>query len=211
MTIIFDSKPIPNRLTARRVHAELRAQGASHFEMGQFYRTMLARRLWPTQKAMATFLDVSDSSLSRVLALTKIPEKVVAALGGPNRITFRVGELLLDAIEKIGEATMIARAKEALLLGYQSLDDALEFLITHRQPVRRVSKVRVRLSRDKQTLRVDIPELDRLLPHLSELERFISTAFVIFEAELQQKLSDGKLSRHDVLRASLTQAGDEGQ
>lgn len=184
--IIFNSKPIPNRLTARRVHEELQANGASHYEIGDFYRTMLGRRLWPTQASMGEFLNVPSTSLSRMLALTKIPKPIVKAVGGPERLSFRLGELLLDAIAKVGEPTMIARAREAISLGYHSTDDVLELLITNRRPIRRISQVSVKLSRDKKTLKVEIPELGRLIPHLERFERFLATALVVFEADLNR-------------------------
>ncbi|MCX5544679.1 hypothetical protein M3A49_35330 [Paraburkholderia sp. CNPSo 3076] len=207
MTAMFDSKPVPNRLTAKRIHAELQARDVSHFELGQFYRAMLAQQLWKSQRDMADFLVVSNANISRLIALTRIPDTVVVALGGRQRITFRVGELLLEMLDKLGEKEVSARAREASALGYGSVDDVLEFLVNNRKPVRTLSTVRVRLARDKQTLRVEIPQLGRLLPHLSKLESFLSTALLMFEATLESEAAAAKLTRYDQLRGAIDALG----
>ncbi|HKR44051.1 MAG TPA: hypothetical protein VJU59_30975 [Paraburkholderia sp.] len=209
MTAMFGSKPVPNQLTAKRIHAELQARDVSHFELGQFYRAMLAQRLWKSQRDMADFLVVSNANVSRLIALTRIPDTVIVALGGRQRITFRVGELLLEVLDKLGEKEVSARAREASALGYGSVDDVLEFLVSNRKPVRTLSTVRVRLARDKQTLRVEIPQLGRLLPHLSKLESFLSTALLMFEATLESEAAAAKLTRYDQLRGAIDALGEK--
>lgn len=178
------SRPIPNRVTAIAVHTRMRADGASHYELGFFYKTMLKRRLWSSQSHLAESLGVSVSNVSRVMALTRIPKEVVEAVGGAEKISFRIGGLLLDAIDKTGEATFISRVREAVRAGYATVDDILEFAVLDRIPERTPNKVRVRLTRDKKSLRLNIPDLDCFLPNLSRLEAFISRCFIMFDAEL---------------------------
>ncbi|WP_430233314.1 hypothetical protein [Paraburkholderia tropica] len=205
MPLLFESQSIPNRLTAKRVHSGMRAQGASHYEIGHFYRAMLSRRLWPSQKSMSDFLEVSNSNVSRAIALARIPDSIVAALGGPDRLTFRAGDLLLSAIEHLGEREIIDRAKHASALGYNAVDDVLEILITNRLPNRKITKVQVRLSRDKRTLRVELPEIGRLLPHLGKLENYLSTAITMFEVTLEAEAAAAMLGQYDQLRSEMDQ------
>ncbi|MFD1557830.1 hypothetical protein ACFSHT_19730 [Paraburkholderia silviterrae] len=95
-----------------------------------------------------------------------------------------LGELLLEAIDKLGEAMFLTRVCEAVRAGYAAVDDILEFAVFDRIPNRTPNMVRVRLARDKRSLRVDVPDLDQLLPHLSRLEEFMTRLFVAFAANL---------------------------
>lgn len=162
----------------------MRENAASHYELGGFYSATLKKRLWPSQNQLAKSLGISVSSVSRAIALTRIPPEVIETLGGAEHISFRIGELLLGTIDQAGERVFIARVREAARLGYAGIDEFLEFVIFERMPECMPNKVRVRLTRDKRSLRVEIPDLDQLLPHLPQLEAFISRCFVMFEAEL---------------------------
>lgn len=194
MTIAFDLKRIPNRVTAARLHEDLRARGASHYEIGRFYRAVLDKRFWPTQTSMSDFFKVSNSHVSRTLALARIPSSVVGALGGPERITFRVGDLLLGALNEHGEQELTRRALHAGAFGCTSPEEILELVVTNRRPDRGVGKVQIRLSRDTRTLRVEIPELERFLPHLAKLEKTFAAALAMLEATLASEAVNASLA-----------------
>ncbi|WP_434667652.1 hypothetical protein P5W99_35885 [Paraburkholderia sp. A3BS-1L] len=185
----INPKPIPNRVTAKAVHARMRANGTSHYELGLFYQAMLKRRLWSSHRDLAESLGVSRPNISKAIAVARIPIAVVEVIGGAEHISFRIGALLLDAIDKIGEALFMRRAREAVRVGYVTVDDILEFAVFDRIPQRTPNKIQVRLARDKKSLRVEIPDLDDLLPHLPKVERFISTAFVMFKAALAEDIT----------------------
>lgn len=180
----FNPKSIPNRVTAIAVQARMRANSASHYELGLFYQAMLKRRLWSSHRDLAESFGVSRPNVSKAIALARIPSEVVNAIGGAEHISFRIGALLLDAIDKIGEARFIRRAREAVRVGFTAVDDILEFVVFDRIPQPAPNKIQVHLARDKKSLRVDIPDLDDLLPHLPRVEAFISTAFVMFKSAL---------------------------
>ena len=162
----------------------MRANSASHYELGLFYQAMLKRRLWSSHRDLAESFGVSRPNVSKAIALARIPSEVVNAIGGAEHISFRVGALLLDAIDQIGEALFIRRAREAVRVGFTAVDDILEFVVFDRIPQPAPNKIQVHLARDKKSLRVDIPDLDDLLPHLPRVEAFISTAFVMFKSAL---------------------------
>ncbi|WP_321936241.1 hypothetical protein [Paraburkholderia sp. J8-2] len=180
----FNPKSIPNKVTAIAVQARMRANAASHYELGLFYQAMLKRRLWSSHRDLAESFGTSRPNVSKAIALARIPSEVVDAIGGAKHISFRIGALLLGAIDKIGEALFIRRAREAVRVGYTAVDDILEFAVFDRIPQRTPNKIQVHLARDKKSLRVDIPDLDELLPHLPRVEAFISTAFVMFKSVL---------------------------
>ena len=127
-------KPISNRVAARDAHRDMRANGASHYELGSFYKDMLTRRLWSSQSDLAKSLGVSESNVSRVIALTRIPTEVVEAMGGAQHISFRIGGLLLSAIDRMGAAVFASRVREAVRVGCAAVDDILEFAILDRIP-----------------------------------------------------------------------------
>lgn len=178
------SKAIPNKVTARAVHKRMREKGASHYALGCFYKDMLTRRLWSSQSDLARSFGISKATVSKVIGLTRIPTEVVEAIGGGKHVSFRIGELLLSAIDKIGAAIFISRAREAVRAGLVAVDDILEFAVFDRIPKPTPSAVQVRLARDKRSLRVEVPDLDQLLPHLSDLEKFITRSFYFFKADV---------------------------
>ncbi|HKR46366.1 MAG TPA: hypothetical protein VJU59_43030 [Paraburkholderia sp.] len=200
------SKAIPNKVTARAVHKRMRAEGASHYALGCFYKDMLTRRLWSSQSDLARSLEISKSNISKAIALTRIPMEVVEAVGGAKHVSFRIGELLLSAIDKFGAAMFISRVREAVRAGFVALDDILEFAVFDRLPRPTPRAVRVRLARDKKSLRLDIPDLDQLLPHLSDLEEFIVRNFIFFKIGLSDRQNAAAESAQRRLRMAASRA-----
>jgi hypothetical protein len=121
--------------------------------------------------------------------LARIPHEVVVALGGPKALTFRVGEIVLVAIDGAGEDKVVERAREAAKIGYRDMDDLLEYIVTDRVPQQTFSRVRVRLARDRKSLRVDLPRIEQLLPHLAALEDWLTSSLAMFEVKLATNLS----------------------
>jgi hypothetical protein len=185
------TKSIPNRVTAKAVHTRMRTEGASPYELGCFYKAMLTRRLWTSHRDLAESLGASRSNVSKAVALARIPAEVVSAIGGSKQISFRIGKVLLHAIDRTGEAVFVSRVHEAVRVGYTAVDDVLEFAIFDRIPRSTPSMVRVRLARDKKSLRVEDPDLDQLLPHIQRLEAFISSSLRLFKAGLATDTTAG--------------------
>ncbi|MBB2984315.1 hypothetical protein FHX57_006412 [Paraburkholderia tropica] len=196
-----------NKRTARSMHAQMQELDASRYEVGLFYRGVLRQQIWPSQREMAKALGVSTSSVSRLIALASIPGEVVSALGSPNELSFRVGELVLGALRVSGERVVIERAKEAKRLGYPEVEERIEYIVSNRIPQQSVAKIRVRLARDKQSLRVEMPQLLRLMPHLSALEEWLSNSITFFEASV---LSQVAVAAHDAREARRSPLGRTG-
>ncbi len=196
------------RVAAREAHREMRASGASHYELGSFYKDMLTRRLWSSQSDLAKSLGVSESTVSRVIDLTRIPTEVVEAIGGARHISFRIGGLLLSAIDRIGAAVFVSRVREAVRMGYAAVDDILEFAVFDRIPKVTPTTARVRLARDKRSLRVEIPDLDELLPHLATLEACFLTALDMMSRRLtHERVMAGHIARSRLRAATSSPDG----
>lgn len=178
-----------SKRAAVSVHAQLRANEATPYERGLFYRRLLVQRLWPSQSTLSRAMGISMSNLSRMLSLARIPSEIVDALGGPKALTYRVGEVILATIDATGEKKVIERAREAVTIGYRDMDDLLEYIVADRVPQQTFSRVRVRLVRDRKSLRVDLPGIERLLPHLPALEDWLTSSLVMFEVRLATHLN----------------------
>ena len=172
---------------ARAMHDQIRTNQCSKFELGAFYHSLLASGVWTTQRALAADLGVSAPILSRLLSLARISPAVVGALGGASLITFRAGTLMLDAIERLGEELVVTRIRDAKEAGYWELDDLLEYVVADRLPDPDLTPIRVRIGRDKQSLRVELGDLSRFSDCLAELERWLSSSLALFEATLIAK------------------------
>lgn len=190
-----------NKRTARTTHDELQASGASRYEIGVFYRAALSQQIWASQREMADALGVSTSGVSRFLALANIPVEVVEALGSPNDLTARVGELLLGALKLSGKSTLVRRAIDAKRLGYKETNELIEYIVSDRIPQQNVGKIRVRLARDKKSLRVELPELLRLVPHLSRLEEWLSASITSFEVSMLSQVAVSAMLTREARRS----------
>lgn len=169
------------------MHDQMHASRCSKFEIGVFYRDLLATGIWPTQKELSLDLDVSMSNMSRLLSLARISTDIVEALGGTRAINFRTGKLMLDAIERLGEKEIVQRIHDAKKAGYRKLGDLLEYIVADRLPDLDLTTVRVRIGRDKQSLRVEVGDLTRFSGNFSRLENWLSTSLAFFEASLESE------------------------
>ncbi|HKR39632.1 MAG TPA: hypothetical protein VJU59_08120 [Paraburkholderia sp.] len=177
------SEDASSQQSARAAHDEMRTNGRSNYELGLFYRNLISKRIWTTQKELASALRVSPTIVSRLISLTRIPADVVDAMG-TNSITYRTGQLLLRAIDSLGERVVVERALDARSAGYSAVDDLLEYVVADRLPEQDITMVRVRVGRDNRSLRVEVRDLSRLMPHLSRLAEWLSRAIAMFEASL---------------------------
>jgi hypothetical protein len=176
------------------MHDQIRANQCSNFELGLFYRSLLTSGVWATQRDLAGDLGVSAPVMSRLLSLARISPIIVDALGGASAITFRTGKLMLDSIERLGEEVIVSRIRDAKEAGYWEIDDLLEYVVADRLPDPELTSVRVRIGRDKQSLRVEMGDLSRFSGSFAELERWLSSSLAFFEATL---VAERRSAAHD--------------
>ncbi len=182
------------------MHDQIRANQCSNYELGVFYRSLLTSGVWTTQRDLAADLGVSTPILSRLLSLARISPIIVDALGGASAITFRTGKLILDAIERLGEKEIVTRIHDAKEAGFWELDDLLEYVVADRLPESDLTPVRVRIGRDKQSLRVEMGDLSRFTGSFAKLETWLSSALTLFEATL---IAERRSDAHDARSARI--------
>src|SRR5262245_42114971 len=66
-----------NAESAARLHKEMLERKAHPTELGEFYRTALARQLWGSQAKLAHALHVSATSVSRAISAARLPRRVL--------------------------------------------------------------------------------------------------------------------------------------
>lgn len=180
--------------TARAMHDQIRMNRCTNYELGLFYRSMLRKRIWIKQNELAADLGISRPIVSSLIALASISPDIVDALGGPSSITFRTGRIVCRAVERFGEDVIARRISDAKKAGYSELNDLLEYAVEDRLPENDFKPVRVRIARDKQSLRVEIGDLSRFSGNFRQLEEWLSSTIVLFEAGLA---AQKRIAAHD--------------
>ncbi|WP_322048142.1 hypothetical protein [Paraburkholderia sp. J67] len=189
-----------DQITARAMHDQIRAIQCSNYQLGVFYQSLLTAEVWTTQRDLAAAVGVSAPAMSRLLSLARISPEIVGALDGASALTYRTGQLILDAIERLGEKVIVTRIRDAKEAGYWEIDDLLEYVVADRLPEADLTPVRVRIGRDKQSLRVEMGDLSRFTGSFAKLESWLSSALTLFEATL---IAERRSAAHDARTARI--------
>lgn len=160
---------INDREAAAQLHERLREQGAPLVVMGKFYLSVLMRGVWPSQRAIASDLDVSLSQMSRMVATAKLPEAVLR-LFSSRPLSFREADTLRRLSAQLGETEMVRRSQS--VSDDCSLEDVFSVL-TMGQPKERKG-VRLSLVHGQKYLRLDVPNFDQVAPRIAQLEQLLN-------------------------------------
>ncbi|WP_081421357.1 hypothetical protein [Burkholderia contaminans] len=161
-----------NRATVIAQHANLRQADSPPIVLGRFYREQLDRGWWPSQAQLAADLKVSASIVTRSIRAASIPQEVVDVLGGVSRISFRTAEAIAVLVREFGSDVIIRRA--------ESVPDgtppaiARSILCTGDVCLENPQKLRLSLGANGRHIRIDSPDIQRVVPHLSILERMVN-------------------------------------
>src|ERR1700758_4152023 len=96
------------REEAIATHTALRMETSQAVTLGHFYQRLLDQNIWVSQAALAAGLGVSPGHVSKALQAARIPAQVICALGGADRVTFRIGDAVHTLIGLIGETAVLA-------------------------------------------------------------------------------------------------------
>lgn len=83
----------------------------SAWEQGMMYRRALDSGLYPSQRKLAEAIGVDLALVSKSLALSRLPDAVIAAFPSPLDVQFRWAQPLGDALQRDPEG-LVARAKQ---------------------------------------------------------------------------------------------------
>ncbi|MEI7297063.1 hypothetical protein WCQ02_33460 [Paraburkholderia tropica] len=189
MTAKREDSRIDERAAALDEYGALRARGASAYDRGEFFRRLLSRGVWESQASIAEAFGTSKSQVSKAIAMTKIPPELVSAFPDPGWITLRIADALSDAIRLEGAEAVVARAKQAKVRGYVTPEDLLERICVPHMGAVHSSEVTVRLTRNKDALRIEVPRLDRYKDRIAKLQAVFASAFKAFEESIQREVA----------------------
>lgn len=170
MTYDFSARSVPSKGTAISTHRQLRANGTSILQLGQFYTAMLERGLWSSQATMAADLTVSASNVSRSMTAARLPKALVDAAGGDARITFAVADGFDFLSTQLGDTIVAERARE--LPRGLSIKEIEHALLTGAPP--RADEVTVSVSANKTHLIVESARLPSILREAPDIVQLIN-------------------------------------
>ncbi|BCZ85563.1 hypothetical protein PTKU64_92380 (plasmid) [Paraburkholderia terrae] len=169
MKFDFSAREIPNQKTAVAVHKQLLVSKPPVIAMAKFYSIMIARGLWRNQKELATGLSVSAAQVSRMLAISRLPESVLR-LFVDKHLSAAEEETIRRLIRELGENVISERAKS--VPHGTTVTDALAVLTTGKPALRR--PVRVSVVRGKKYFRIDSADFASIAPRAGEIEQIVN-------------------------------------
>ncbi len=160
------------RFAASEQHLALRRVGAPPVVLGQFYRKQLDRKLWPTQAQLAAELSVSKAIVTRSIQASQLPPAVVASFGGQDHVSFRAAALVTKMIRELGREAVVQRALQVPT----GTDPANVRSMLCKGVSRTANGLALRLSPGASGghIRIDSPQIQRVIPHLSALEDLVN-------------------------------------
>jgi hypothetical protein len=165
----FSAREVPNQKTAVAVHKQLLVSKPPVVVMAKFFSVMIARGLWRNQRELAKGLSVSAAQVSRLLAISRLPESVLGLFVDKHLSAAEV-ETIRELIKEVGEKVISERAKS--LPHGTTVTDALAVLTTGQPSQRR--PVRISVVRGKKYLRIDTADFASIAPRVSEIEQIVN-------------------------------------
>ncbi|RQS45127.1 hypothetical protein [Burkholderia sp. Bp8986] len=163
------------RLAVNEQHLELRRVGAPPVVLGRFYRELLDRKLWPTQAQLAAALSVSKAIVTRSIQASLLPPEVIESFGGPDHVSFRAAEFATRLIRKIG-SEVVARRALTVPPGAAPVN-VKSILCTGVAQAKDDFALRLSPGATGRYIRIDSPNIQRVIPHLSLLQDLMNTLF----------------------------------
>ncbi|SIT34861.1 hypothetical protein BN2475_10017 [Paraburkholderia ribeironis] len=160
---------IPNRRTAIAYHRRLKEENAPILKMGRFYLSMVERNLWPSQTAMAFELGVSIFQISRTIAAARLPESVVGLFASKS-LSFADVATLRKLVKEVGEAEVVERSKS--VSPDAPTREIFSILTSGKASLR--NGVRISRVRGQNYLRLDVPNIEEIAPHIQKLEQMLN-------------------------------------
>lgn len=158
------------RARSSSYHRSLRSSPAtSPVDFGAFYCRLLQTGVWPSQRALAAALTVSNSHVSRCISIERLPKIVLEAFGGARYVSFRLGRELLKLTREIEYRDLRKRAVKAKGLQLVDPDEILQFLRSGDGPGRRNARLSISVDRGGKVVRIEGPDVEKLARNLGVL------------------------------------------
>jgi len=134
----------------------------------------LAERVWPNQAALARSLGISKSYVSTAIRAARLPDEIVAAVGGKERVSFRTAAMLEDVIRAVGANVACLRA--SIIGNGRGLDigDVVSSIATGRPPLVAGRKLSINVSRTGKFIKIESPNIEKLIANLPAIEALLA-------------------------------------
>jgi hypothetical protein len=173
---------------ATKLHKELLLRKAHAAELGEFYRTALARNLWRSQAELARDLHVSPASVSRAISAAALPAQVLALFREVGMPSARMVRALTELVETEGAAAIVANANKLLHLRLTP-DEIFTRLCAGHTPPDKFPAMSVQLitgSRSSCHVRIDSPDPRLLIDAFPNIEAWVESCLIL-EASLLRR------------------------
>jgi hypothetical protein len=171
---IIEKESISDRQKAIDVHVKLRDSSCTPAALGRLYIDILKQCLWPSQAELAKSLGVSTSILSRSMAIARLPNEITSLIGGPEKITFRLGKRIDDLIEELGIEAVVRNAANLRPNRSRSTHDLLAALANGGDPLLSGQPIRVSLDKSNRFIRIESPYISDIAAHLTVIEDLLN-------------------------------------
>ncbi|HDR8992896.1 TPA: hypothetical protein QDB15_004290 [Burkholderia vietnamiensis] len=154
-------------------HSRLRERGASAIELGLFYQRGLTQGVWPNQATLARSIGISKSYVSTAIRAARLPDEIVTAVGGTERVSFRTAAMLEEVIRAVGANVACLRA--SIIGNGRGLDigDVVSSIATGRPPLVAGRKLSIKVSRTGKFIKIESPNLEKLIANLPAIEALL--------------------------------------
>jgi len=155
---------------ARDQYRQLQATGASPVTIGRFFSMSIEQGVWSSQSEVAKALEVSKAQVSKAVRAAKLPVAVLHALGGEERVTFRVAAMAEKMIESQGREVIVANALRMGGSHGLSTAEALTSLVTGTLTKRASDRLKVTIGGGGRYLKIESPHVVDLVENIALVE-----------------------------------------
>jgi hypothetical protein len=164
-----------NTESATRLHKQMLERKAHPTELGEFYRTALACRLWDSQAKLAYALNVSAASVSRAISAAKLPRQVLDLFLVAGMPSARMARALAKLVEAEGTKAIVANANKLLHLRLTP-DEIFTRLSAGHTALNKFPETSIEVitgSRTGRYLRIDSPHMNLLIAALPSIRAML--------------------------------------
>ncbi|MCP3728251.1 hypothetical protein M3I53_34960 [Paraburkholderia sp. CNPSo 3272] len=141
--------------------------------LGRFYSRMLLTGVWPSQRALAAALSVSNSHVSRCISISGLSGSILEAFGGEKYVSFRLGKELLKLTREIKSQELRKRALKVKVMELVDPNEILQVLRSGDAPARMRARLSISVDRSGKVLRIEGPDVEKLTRKLGVLRNAI--------------------------------------
>ncbi|CAN7794967.1 hypothetical protein SB861_29090 [Paraburkholderia sp. SIMBA_049] len=172
------------------LHRQLRVSKPPVVVMAKFYSVMIERGLWTNQKDLAEGLRVSTAHVSRMLAVSRLPESILRLFVDKPLSSADVATVH-TLIKEFGASVISERAKS--VPRESTVSEAFAILTTGQRA--KGEAVQVSIAKRQKYLRIDAADFASIAPRVKDIEKIVNAVLAAGSDEVSLAISllTGKL------------------